>query len=267
MSTGPAVVAPGDLGVPADAPVPAGLTVELEPDTREIADGVLFGGSPARVLRLSEAGRQALAELAAGPVTSPAAGVLARRLTDAGLAQPRVPRPPPGPDAAGAGPGVTVVVPVRDRPAALDRCLAAAGRRYPVIVVDDGSADPAAVAAVCAAHGARLARRDVNGGPAAARNTALRLVATELVAFLDSDCEPGGDWIAALSGHFADPLVAAVGPRIMTAPPLPAEDGAESGAPAPDGAAGAGGDGGVTGAQAAPGRCWTSGNGGRGSRR
>jgi mycofactocin system glycosyltransferase len=216
------VVAPGELGVPDDAPVPAGFTVELEPDTNEIADGVLFGGSPARVLRLSAAGIQALAELRAGPVTSAAAGVLARRLTDAGLAQPRMTRP--APDAAGGGetttaggPAVTVVVPVRDRAAELDRCLAATGRRYPVIVVDDGSADPAAVAAVCAARGARLVRRDVNGGPAAARNTALRLAATELIAFLDSDCEPAGDWIAELSGHFADPLVAAVGPRIVAA--------------------------------------------------
>jgi mycofactocin system glycosyltransferase len=214
---GPAVVAPGELGVPDDAPVPGGFTVELERDTREIADGVLFGGSPARVLRLSEAGRQALAELQAGPVTSPAAGVLARRLTDAGLAQPRAGPPPAGER------GVTVVVPARDRPAELDRCLAAAGRRYPVIVVDDGSADPAAVAAVCAARGARLVRRDVNGGPGAARNTALRLVTTELVAFLDSDCEPASDWIAGLTGHFADPLVAAVGPRIVTAPPGPAD--------------------------------------------
>ena len=173
----PAVVPPGELGVPDDTPVPAGFTVELEPDTREIADGVLFGGSPARVLRLSEAGRQALAELRAGPVASAAAGVLARRLTDAGLAQPRAreaatSKTPAGETparetAAGetaggraAEPDVTVVVPVRDRPAELDRCLAAAGRRYPVIVVDDGSADPAAVAAVCAARGARLVRRD-----------------------------------------------------------------------------------------------------------
>jgi len=205
--------------------VPAGFTVGLEPDTSEIADGVLFGGSPARVMRLSEAGRLALAELQAGPVTSAAAGVLARRLTDAGLAEPRVARSSSRPDRAAGGPAapdVTVVVPVRDRAAELDYCLAAAGRRYPVIVVDDGSADPAAVAAVCAARGARLVRRDVNGGPAAARNTALRLVATELVAFLDSDCEPASDWIAELSGHFADPLVAAVGPRIVTAPPRPA---------------------------------------------
>jgi mycofactocin system glycosyltransferase len=73
------------------------------------------------------------------------------------------------------------------------------------------------VAAVCAARGAALVRREVNGGPAAARNTGLRVVNTEFVAFLDSDCVPAGDWIADLAGHFADPLVAAAAPRIVAA--------------------------------------------------
>jgi mycofactocin glycosyltransferase len=213
----PAVVRPGELGQRADAPLPAGMRVDLEDDTREIADGVLFGGSPARVLRLSAAGLSALAELRAGPVTSPGAAVLARRLTDAGLARPRVGRPSLGPEAAEAAAGVTVVVPVRDRVAELDRCLAAAGRRYPVLVVDDGSADPAALAAVCAARGAALVRRELNGGPGPARNTGLRAVGTELVAFLDSDCVPPDGWISDLAGHFADPLVAAVAPRIISA--------------------------------------------------
>jgi hypothetical protein len=39
-------------------------------------------------------------------------------------------------------------------------------------------------------------------------------VTTPLVAFLDSDCEAGPDWIGALAAHFADPLVAAVAPRV-----------------------------------------------------
>src|ERR1019366_7511596 len=102
-----------------------------------------------------------------------------------------------------------------------DRCLAATGTRHPVLVVDDGSADPAAVAAVCAARGARLVRRSVNGGPGPARNTALRMIGTEFVAFLDSDCVPPPAWTTALAGHFADPLVAAVAPRVVGAPPRP----------------------------------------------
>jgi mycofactocin system glycosyltransferase len=194
-------------------PLPAGFGIELDRSTKQLSDGALFGGSPARVLRLTEAGQTALAELRERPVASPAAGVLARKLTDAGLAHPV-------PPANGSAPNdldVTVVVPARDRAAMLDRCLRAAGHQYPVVVVDDGSADPAAVAAVAARHGAQLRRRPTAGGPAAARNTGLAGVCTELVAFLDSDCEPTPGWISALAPHFDDPLVGAVAPRIIAA--------------------------------------------------
>jgi mycofactocin glycosyltransferase len=204
--------------------MPAGLTIELDPGTAQLTNDVLFGGSPARVLRLSRAGVTALAELRAGPVASPAAAVLARKLTDTGLAHPRL-APPPGP-APASGPAptpeaaldVTVVVPVLDRPRELDRCLAAAGARFPVLVVDDRSADPAATEAICSARGAEVIRRQVNGGPGPARNTGLAKVGTEFVAFLDSDCVPPPGWIEALAGHFADPLVAAVAPRIVALP-------------------------------------------------
>ena len=116
--------------------------------------------------------------------------------------------------AAGAA-DVTIVIPVRDRAALLDRCLAALDGPYPVVVVDDGSRAPDAVAAVAAAHGATLVRRPANGGPSAARNTGLDHVTTELVAFVDSDCVPSPGWIDRLAGHFADPVVAAVAPRII----------------------------------------------------
>jgi len=219
----PRVARPEEAGVRADAGMPIGMPVELDPDTRQIADDVLFGGSPARVLRLSAAGRRALAELRAGPVTSAAGATLARRLADTGMAHPRPVQSVPGAAAAVLDAPVldapvldaTVVVPVRDRARELNRCLAAAGTGYPVVVVDDGSADAAAVAAVCAAHGARLLRRSVNGGPGPARNTALGVVSTRFVAFLDSDCIPPPGWIDALAGHFADPLVAAVAPRVV----------------------------------------------------
>jgi mycofactocin system glycosyltransferase len=208
----PRVTRPGEAGIRADTVMPPGTRIDLDPDTRQMTPEVLFGGSPARVLRLSAAGVQALAELRAGTVVSAAGAALARRLTDSGLAHPR-----PGPAAAPLD--VTVVIPVRDRAAELDRCLAAVGASHPVLVVDDSSADPRAVAAVCAARGARLAARPVNGGPGPARNTALTMIGTDFVAFLDSDCIPAANWIGALAGHFADPLVAAVAPRIVAAEP------------------------------------------------
>ena len=198
-------------GTPA---LPAGFGVAIDPGTKQLDAGTLFGGAPARVLRLSPAGRSALAELRAGPVRGAAAGRLARKLTDAGLAHPRPPEPAVRPD-------VTVLIPVRDRAALLDRCLAALGRDYPVLVVDDGSQDPGAVAGIAAAHGAALVRRPVNGGPGAARNSGLPRVTTELVAFLDSDCVPEPGWIERLAAHLADPAVAAAAPRLVAVPAGP----------------------------------------------
>jgi GT2 family glycosyltransferase len=109
------------------------------------------------------------------------------------------------------------------------------------------------VAAVCAARGARLLRRPVSGGPGPARNTALEQARTEFVAFLDSDCVPSPGWIAALAGHFADPLVAAVAPRVVAAGP------ARLGAASAGRAAGAG----EAPESAAPGSGAAGGGGGR----
>lgn len=188
-------------------PLPAGFGIAFDREAKLVGSDVLFGGSPPRLLRLNAAGVRALEELRAGPVGSPDSGRLARRLTDTGLAHPRPP--------AGQPPAeVTVVIPVRDRPAGLDRCLAELGPGQPVIVVDDGSADPGATAAVCQRHGARLVRRPASGGPGPARNDGVALVTTPLVAFLDSDCAAGPDWIAGLGAHFADPMIGAVAPRV-----------------------------------------------------
>ena len=197
----------------ADPPLPAGFRIELDPDTRQLTEAILFGGSPARAMKLSAAGCRALGELRAGPVRSAAAGVLARRLTDAGLAHPRPPAAP-----APAAADVTVLIPVRDRAGMLDQCLTALGRAYPVIVVDDGSADPDGVAAVVARHHAALVRRQASGGPGMARNDGLADIGSELVAFLDSDCAPPPGWIDRLAAHLADPLVGAVAPRVVGAP-------------------------------------------------
>ena len=134
---------------------------------------------------------------------------------------------PIAPAAAAGRAGVTVVVPARDRPESLDRCLdsLAGSDRVAdrVVVVDDGSLAPEAVAEVSTRHGATLIRRPVNGGPGAARNDGLASVATELVAFLDSDCEVSPGWLDRLVVMFADPELAAVAPRVR---PRPASRGA-----------------------------------------
>ena len=226
------------------APAPAGLRLTPDPGTRFVAGGlVLVGGSPVRLLRLTPAGaRQVRGWFSGAPLPASAASlVLARRLLDAGLAHPDFTTQPSSrtvPADSGAvnvsldRPAVTVVIPVRDRHAQLARCLAglragpvvgratgsahgARGSDPPVIVVDDASADPAAIAGIAARYGARVIRRPVNGGPGAARNTGLAAASTELVAFLDSDCVPEAGWLDRLLPHFADPAVGAVAPRIV----------------------------------------------------
>ena len=187
-----------------------------------LADGaILVGGYPVRVLRLTAAGARHVEGWWSGtPVPDNAkARALARRLLDTGIAHPAFSNPASGGDELAAT-EVTVVVPVRDRHAELARCLAGLAGAPQVLVVDDGSGDPGAVARIATEAGASVLRRPVNGGPAAARNTGLAAADTPLVAFLDSDCVPREGWLDRLLPHFADPAVGAVAPRIV-----PHEDG------------------------------------------
>jgi mycofactocin glycosyltransferase len=195
--------------------LPDGWTVRPDPRTWRVDGGATWiGGSPPRVLRLSAAARSRLT----GPelvVTDATTAALARLLADAGVAHPDPARAPDPP-----GPGeVTVVVPVRDRPAELARLLTAVVATAPglggIVVVDDGSTDPAATGRVVAAHGGRVERHPSSRGPAAARNTGARASATPIVAFLDSDVVPEAGWLTTLLGHLGDPAVGAVAPRIV----------------------------------------------------
>ncbi|XRQ14387.1 mycofactocin biosynthesis glycosyltransferase MftF [Actinomadura welshii] len=198
--------------------LPAGFAVALDRNTSFWSGGrVATGGSPWKIVRLADAARPHVAALRRAGTrgladASPVGRALARRLLDLGMAHP-VPAPRPGPH------DVTVVVPAFGRPGELERCLAAV-KGLPVIVVDDGSPDPGPLRRAAEAHGARLVRHPRNRGPAAARNTGLRLVETAFAAFVDSDCRPGPGWLDVLVPHFDDPRVAAVAPRVVPdAPP------------------------------------------------
>ena len=95
----------------------------------------------------------------------------------------------------------TVVVPTRDRPAALRRCLAAlAAQRnvtLDVVIVDDGSVAEAAVAAIAEGFGARLVRLE-GVGPAAARNAGVAAASADRILLLDDDCVPQPGWAKTL---------------------------------------------------------------------
>jgi mycofactocin system glycosyltransferase len=197
-------------------PLPVGFTVTFDVGTRfGQDDGVLYGGSPWRLLRLTRRGAGLVRSLRRGAaVDDPAIGALARRLVDAGLAHPH-------PPVAVSTPALEVVVPAYDRPEALASCLdALAG--LPVVVVDDASRDPDALARVVGARSqVRLVRREVNAGPASARNTGVEATTAPAVAFVDSDCLVTPEQLRRLCRHLADPCVGAVAPRI-TAQPMPA---------------------------------------------
>jgi glycosyltransferase involved in cell wall biosynthesis len=114
----------------------------------------------------------------------------------------------------------SVVIPTRERPAALGRCLDALESQeadLDVIVVDDGSRDRAAVEDAIARS--RLSPRVIHTpgrGPAAARNLGARAAEREVVLFLDDDCEPAPDWARLLGEAVSESTPIAAG---RTVPP------------------------------------------------
>ncbi|MCO1656836.1 mycofactocin biosynthesis glycosyltransferase MftF [Pseudonocardia humida] len=201
---------------PGEVRVPRGVTVRLDRQALRLDDGaVLVGGAPPRMMHLAPAAAELVRADGTATVDGPTSAALVRTLLDAGIAHPvEVP--------AGAAPTadeVTVVVPVRDRVDGLRRLLAGLpGLR--TVVVDDGSTDAGAIAAVAGEAGARVLRHERSRGPAAARNTGLAAAGTALVAFLDSDVVPEPGWLDPLLAAFADPAVGLAAPRIVALAPV-----------------------------------------------
>jgi glycosyltransferase involved in cell wall biosynthesis len=101
-----------------------------------------------------------------------------------------------------------VVLPTRDRPAALEACLAALDAQtiadsLEVIVVDDGSVAPDTIAHIVARHPRASLVRQSGAGPAAARNAGAREARGQTLFFTDDDCLPEADW--------AEELMVAIG--------------------------------------------------------
>ncbi|GAA4541000.1 mycofactocin biosynthesis glycosyltransferase MftF [Pseudonocardia xishanensis] len=177
----------------------------------------LLGGAPPRLVHLVPRAQAVLGDRDELTVVDPLTRALARTLLDAGLAHP-APGIPGGPTRS----EVTVVVPVKDRP--LDALVATLPSEVALVVVDDGGADPEALAAtVKAAHGTVI-RHETSRGPSASRNAGLAAATTPLVMFLDSDVVPQGDWLDPLLEHLADPTVALVAPRIVALHPADARE-------------------------------------------
>lgn len=123
-------------------------------------------------------------------------------------------------------PPISVVVPTRDRPERLSRCLAGMRELTPptggfeVVIVDDGSRRPLdeVVRPFRRDLGLTLIRQD-NAGPAAARNAGSARAAGALLAFTDDDCVPDPRWLVELFRSHERHPDALIGGRTVNALP------------------------------------------------
>ncbi|AGP65924.1 membrane sugar transferase [Mycobacterium intracellulare subsp. yongonense 05-1390] len=188
--------------------LPDGFAVQVDRRVRVLGDGsALLGGSPTRLLKLAPAAQDMLCD-GRLKVRDDLSAQLARTLLDATVAHPR---PAGGPSHH----DVTVVIPVRNNLSGVRR-LVSSLRGLRVVVVDDGSFHAVEPEDFVGAHcDIEVLRHHRSKGPAAARNTGLAACRTDFVAFLDSDVAPRRGWLEALLGHFCDPTVGLVAPRIV----------------------------------------------------
>ena len=109
---------------------------------------------------------------------------------------------------------VSVIVPVHNTAAHLERCIAAlVGQDYPraafeILMVDNNSTDGSADILARAAGVRALA--ETKQGSYAARNRAVREARGAVLAFTDSDCAPGPGWLRAIEAGLAQPGVQVV---------------------------------------------------------
>ena len=178
---------------------------------RANTDGdTVVAGSPLKIFRFSSAARSVLEAIEKRDEISVAATNTLHRLIDAGAIHPILESIKTSLQPS----DVTVVIPVHNEDVLrLNALISKLSAAHEVLLIDDGSTIPLADI-----NGARVIRREVADGPAAARNTAVDLVTTSITFFLDADTSLADDSWTKLLAHFEDSSVGVVAPRIASEP-------------------------------------------------
>jgi glycosyltransferase involved in cell wall biosynthesis len=115
---------------------------------------------------------------------------------------------------------LSVIVPVYNRSDQLRQLLAALAQQsfarawFEVIICDDGSSEDLSRVASETAGLQIVYLRQERQGAGKARNLGLAHARGEILAFTDSDCLPGADWLRALDQAMEGPSIGLVGGRI-----------------------------------------------------
>lgn len=118
-------------------------------------------------------------------------------------------------------PRVSVVIPAYNAAATLGEALKALRAQagapsYEAIVVDNASTDQ--TAAIAHEFGATVVYQPIRG-PAAARNSGLRVATGEIVAHMDADTVPSRKWLSFLTEPFLNPTTMLVAGNTLCYPP------------------------------------------------
>lgn len=196
---------------PTEAPIPEGTRVSVDEHAGFLDRNLVSGGSPWRLLRLTSSSYGVARRWRTIGVVRAGEERFARTLVQQGLVHPHFDVPLEVDE-------IDVVVPVYDDVASLATLLGSL-TGFHVTVVDDGSRDAAAVLTCATEFQATLIRSPENRGPAFARNTGALASERAFLWFIDVDVEldKARDVAESLQREFADPLLAAVAPRVRGA--------------------------------------------------
>jgi len=123
-------------------------------------------------------------------------------------------------------PYFSIVIPTYNRPERLQKCLESIAQldyprdRFEVVVVDDGSKTPLQPIVDMFQSALTLNFiRQINAGPASARNTGASAAKGDYLVFTDDDCQPTKNWLLALADAVKDCPKALIGGHTINALP------------------------------------------------